>query len=206
MRNLIALFLFVSLSLPALGREYSNVVKVENKTEISSHLTGLVIKETEDYYFVVTCQHAMGEKVKGVPFGVEFMSMDGEVRTRCIAEIIKENQGRDLMLLRVKNLEEVEVAPAKLSKDVQYGGMAKVYGFNVNYVINNTYVRPESSQNATTVDGSKMIRCKGPCLQGVSGGPLVKDGAVIGIQSCTDGQEPGCMYIHVEAVRDFLGW
>jgi hypothetical protein len=204
MKILAFLLLFVS-AIPVFGREYSNVVKVENRNEIASHLTGLVIKETEEFYFVLTCWHVMEYKVSGVPLGVDFMSMDGKVRTRSISEIVRSDADKDLLLLKVQKLPEVEVKPAKLAKEVTYDGMGKVYGFSSQYVINNTYVLRESEQKSSTADGSKLLKTKGPCLQGVSGGPLVKDGAVIGIQTSTAGST-GCLYVHVETIREFLEW
>jgi len=203
--RLFALLLIFTLALPVFGRDYLNVVKVDTGPEMGAYLSGSVIKETEQHYFILTCNHVMFEKKHDIPLGVEFISADRKIRLRCEAEIILRDEVKDLMLLRVPNLPELNADIVKLGKGVVYGEMAKVYGFTTKYLENNTYIMLESDQIKYSLDGSKLLRTKGPCLQGVSGGPLVQKNVLVGVQTAKDGAA-GCLYVHIEAVREFLEW
>ena len=158
---------------------YDAIVQVKAGTMVSSRCTGTVIGQDKEHSYVVTCWHLL---------------RDGErpiyVRTNegrnYEAEIVKMNPVNDFLLLRCPN---TGIAPVKYSEDtdaVKQNDDVTMYGFSASH----GFVRTTGKVVKFVSFGSGDVAMETTCgtSEGMSGGPIIVNGCVVGVITGSDGR------------------
>lgn len=181
------------LTTTATAREYMPYVKVLSYDNGAS-VSGTVIGENR----ILTCAHIL-QFIENKKLEVQFVSKDKSILMTIPCEVEKYDHDLDLMVLRVTVPKEIEVPILELGEP-EYNIMAQSCGYVSRFIQNNTFVK--DSTTYTAKNGTPLIYTKGPCLNGMSGGPLVQNGKIIGVQSTK--APSGGLYVPSSVVRDFL--
>jgi hypothetical protein len=198
MKYILAAILLISNTLYA--RDYYSYVQVTKEGDKQGQLSGAVVSHNNKLY-VVSAAHIL-LYMDSNNYYVTFFSKDG-IRTTVPARIQKYDHGIDTMVLTFEKPAEVSVTPYTFG-DVDYNMMAKSSGYVMSRrMSNNTSPKKDYLGGAvTTQDGKLLLYCKGPCFQGMSGGPLTQQGKLIGLQSTS--ATAGGLYTPSNQIKEFL--
>lgn len=176
----------VSQSLKA--DDYKPFVLINNVYNKSPRqFSGVVINQDDQYYYCLSVNHGLdGLSPQETKIAV---SVIPESKSSILAISIngtqlKNDEPRDLALIRFSKIENVIIRPLIVGQEnLDVGKECISYGFSGNsyeLLENRVTIR---SYNEHSYKNINLLTCNGPRVFGMSGGPIVFDSKVYGIQS-----------------------
>lgn len=192
--NLIA----VALILPQ-----SPYVRVSNVGPIGRTWSGVVIKETEETYQILTCAHGVDDLPKNnVHLQVDFMVSGSYNYISTPATLLKKDIDRDLALIECNKVEGIAIAPVGIGDQSTTTRPCYVYGFAGRGKLISKQYSFKSVDAYTGTNGEKLLTLNGKAISGFSGGAVISDSKIIGIQS--SGTDTVVTCSTVEQINSFL--
>ena len=159
-------------------------VRVSNLGEEERIWSGVVIAETESNYMVLTCAHGVeGISPENRSIQVDFVNFQSYKYTSVPSKVMKVDFTKDLMLVACPKYPAVHVKPVPVSdEELSEDDQVEIYGFVMRSKVKKS-VHKLLEYEITDLDGTRLLGLNGPATNGFSGGPVVKDNKVHGIQS-----------------------
>ncbi len=178
------IFLILLLSSVA-SADYKPYVQIINAVPQREY-SGVVFSEDETRYYVLTCAHGV-QDLKSAdivittntypdpPTSIKYIGV--------VTTLIKFDADMDISVMSMPKVPEVTIRPLKLAEgSLPYGTECNSYGY-----INGAFVKNPVTYGKimefTSLKGSPILECMGEAKSGMSGGPLVFQGKIWGIQS-----------------------
>lgn len=176
--------LLLLLTSSCLAQEYSPYVQIVSfNGDEKRQYSGVVFNETDSNYGIITCAHGTQDipetslRLQTTAFTLRF----GAVQSIAIkTTLIKQDSDIDLAYMYIPKL--VKINPVELATDSLIGTKCLSYGYVNSEEIRNPVV-VHSYNTYRTVKGSSILSCEGKLVNGLSGGPLVFNNRIYGIQS-----------------------
>lgn len=194
--------LLLLLTSSCLGQDYSPYVQIVSfNGDEARQYSGVVFNETDSRYEIVTCAHGtqdipeVSRRIQTSAFNVQF----GAVHSVAIkTTLIKQDPDIDLAYMYIPKV--VKINPVELATDSLIGTKCLSYGYVNSEEIRNPVV-VHSYNTYRTVKGSSILSCEGKLVNGLSGGPLVFNNRIYGIQS---GGSKHVLYCPSDQIVEFV--
>ena len=175
-------------------------VKITDKN--SRFHSGVVIESGETIK-VLTCSHML--HLGGVePLNVSFYT--GDTYIGLPAEIEKSHFDRDLMLLSIKNIANIEVEPIPIAEKIE--NINCVIKGHTSSIVNSNTVMIKKTVSAnydpriSSHKGFELSIFNGTAVSGLSGSGILSNGKIVSIQS--SGSNNLISGSNIKEIRDFL--
>lgn len=174
----------------------------------TSEYSGVVFREDDTHYHIVTCEHGTLQQSKSVIrlkaylFPIEDQEV---VEVAVKAQLIKDDRDIDVALVTIPKVDNVTVKPMKLADAIVVGEPKGIsYGYAQGKFIPNP-VQVSTKEKFQTYGGKAILLCDGEVINGMSGGPLVISEQVFGIQSSGAKAKRSISYCPSDIVWEFIG-
>lgn len=181
----IIIFLFIGVNLFA--QDFEPIVKLKiAKGKDRAECSGVVIGEDTKNYYILSCEHLFF-KIKNPQYTITSIYTDnGEIISvdmRC--KLIKSDEGYDLSYFSVNKVDSVKIKPLQLAtSNLLKNSKASAFGFVQDELgLVKTDLIIESYDETRSQTGVWLLKCNGPVITGMSGGPLIANNEVHGILS-----------------------
>jgi hypothetical protein len=203
----------------AIAQEYRPYVQlICNSEGRTSEYSGVVFKEDADNYYILTCEHGTQGHNKQIIRLKSVVAPEVEQVIKGISiesKLIKDDRDLDIALVRMAKVLGIKIKPLKLANaSLMQGTECLSYGYSNGEFIRNkvsvlTYdgKRKVGSQYIVyhTLLGNKILAAEGDIIHGMSGGPLVYNNEVFGIQSSANTKTNEISYCPSDVIIKFLG-
>jgi hypothetical protein len=219
MKYLLFVAMLTMLYSAASAAEYRPHVQIvcyaqEQKREYS----GVVFKEDKDFYHVLTCAH-----------GTQDLDQSN-IRLKCVvapdyntiitniqlsSDLVRSDSDIDIGLVKLPKIGGIRIKPLKLADaSLDVGTECVSYGYVMDkYIKNNVSTLTingremvgSSEHRHSTLGGKPLLVCSGEVLSGMSGGSLVYQNKIFGIQSAGDKSRNRVTYCPSDVICKFLG-
>lgn len=200
------LLLILLLTSQSLAQDFWPHVKltVEKSTGIEM-FSGAVIKDDEKLR-VITCWHALQgfEKVEEVNCSI--YSVDKHLSAKYKLQVTKFDSERDIMVLDFPEQPEekvryLELAPFTVLSERGYIS----YGYALSEdMIKNEMTNPNYKEIRTNINEYQCLKLSGKVIHGMSGGAVLYNDKLIGIQSSGSDKEKAVLYCPSDQILEFL--
>lgn len=189
MGKLVWIFLVISLFLGAnlLAQDFEPIVKLKiSKGKDKAECSGVVIGEDVKNYYILSCEHLFF-KIKQPKYTVtSIYTNNGEIISVDMhCKLIKSDEGYDLSYFSMNKIDSIKIKPMTLAtSNLLKNSKASAFGFvqdELGLVKTNLII--ESYGETRSQTGVWLLRCAGPVINGMSGGPLIANNEVHGILS-----------------------
>jgi len=178
----------------------------------------VVFDEDETHYRILTCEHGTLQQDRSIIRLKAFVAPEEEQAISEIAvkaELLKHDRDIDIALMVMPKVDGVRIRPLKLADATLMAGTECVsYGYvNGKFIRNNvstlTYNGKELIPNGfymhTTNNGKNRLVASGDVISGMSGGALVYQSQIFGIQSSGVEKKRTISYCPSDVVWEFIG-
>lgn len=182
-------FVIISLFFGAnlYAQDFEPIVKLKiAKGKDRAECSGVVIGEDTKNYYILSCEHLFF-KIKNPQYTITSIYTDnGEIVSvdiRC--KLIKADEGYDLSYFSMNKVDSVKIKPLPLAtSNLLKNSKASAFGFVQDELgLVKTDLIIESYDETRSQTGVWLLRCAGPVVNGMSGGPLIGNNEVHGILS-----------------------
>ena len=180
----------------------SPYVRVSNIGEQERIWSGVVISETEDDYHILTCAHGIDDlHRRNIHLQVDFVDAGQYNYVSVPATLIKKDIDRDLALIKCPKLKMVTIKPVPLGKDPPKNSRSTVCGFagRKKMAIRSYTVRSIGEYQGT--NGEDLLLLNGRAVSGFSGGAVISNGKIVGVQSSGTNVNVTCASL--QQIKDF---
>lgn len=179
-------------------------LSVEKSTGIEM-FSGAVIKHSEKLR-VITCWHAIEgfEKIEEVNCSI--YSIDKHLSARYKLQVTKFDPERDIMVLDFpeqpeENIRFLELAAFAVLTERGYIS----YGYALSEdMIKNEMTNPNYKEIKTNINEYQCLKLNGKVINGMSGGAVLYNDKLIGIQSSGSDKEKAVLYCPSDQILEFL--
>jgi len=181
--------------------------------------SGVVFKQDDNFYHVLTCAHAT-------------MNLDkSKIRLKCLvapeyntvisnislsSDLIRQDSDIDIGLVLIPKIEGIRIRPLELANAtlvsgtecLSFGYVGDEYKRNIVSTLSQDGKEVESSSvfyTHKTDNGKSILMVSGPVIQGMSGGALVYQNHIFGIQSSGDSKRNRLSFCPSDVICSFLG-
>lgn len=177
-----------TLSLAATkAAEYEGIVQIINiDQQYPRSYSGVVIDKDEYKYTVLTCAHGVADlRPENIKIQINTMSKNDWVKFVSFkGTLIKYHKDMDIAIITMPKVPWVEVDILPLASSRLIAGLeAKSCGYITSEKIVRNTMKVVSYELHRTVGGTEILTCNGVPTHGLSGGPLIYENIVYGIQS-----------------------
>lgn len=158
---------------------------IDNKNP--RQFSGVVINQDDTFYYCLSVNHGLdGLTSQEIRLAANLIpeSSKNVVAIVINASQIKSDEPRDLSLIKFNKTDDVIINPLIIGQDKLNEGQECIsYGFSGNtfqLLTNKVIVK---SYNEHSYKNISLLTCRGPRIFGMSGGPLVHNSKIYGIQS-----------------------
>lgn len=198
--------LLLGPTLLAQTNEFHPYVMISNIKESKlRQFSGVVINQDEEFYYVLTVNHGVDDIAKPdliLQTTIIPLNNDKYISSAIKTTIIKRDEPKDIALMKFYRMPHISIRPVTLAqKELGSGTNVVSYGFvsepilKTNRVIFRTY-------NKHSYKGIPYMTCEGVGIHGMSGGPLVYENQVYGIQSSAGNND--ILYLPVSQINIFM--
>lgn len=201
-----AVLLIILISSNCVAQDFWPHVKlsVEKSTGIEM-FSGAVINHSEKLR-VITCWHAIEgfEKIEEVNCSI--YSVDKHLSARYKLQVTKFDPERDIMILDFPEQPEekiryLELAPFTVLSERGYIS----YGYALSEdMIKNEMTNPNYKEIKTNINEYQCLKLNGKVIHGMSGGAVLYNDKLIGIQSSGSDKEKAVLYCPSDQILEFL--
>lgn len=200
------LLLVLLLASQSLAQDFWPHVKltVEKSAGIEM-FSGAVIKHSEKLR-VITCWHVLlgSEKIEEVNCSI--YSIDKHLSAKYKLHVTKFDAERDIMILDFpeqpkESIRVLELAPFSVLAERGYIS----YGYAISEdMIKNEMTNPNYKEVITKENGFQCLKLKGKVIHGLSGGALLYNDRLVGIQSSGAAATQSVLYCPSDQILEFL--
>lgn len=196
MKTILFLLIFLCIPESLLSQEYGPHAKLffKAKTELRT-FSGVVIDSPEDKIQIITCWHGtMGfQHAKTITAQIFCPTVDNtQLSVVLNLTVVKSEEDKDVLLLSGPNtlnlkIKRLKIADDRLSPNIK----TKSYGYtelSTNLITNDS---SPLDYDSTSVGGSPILHVRALAISGMSGGGLMYNDILYGIQSVGDGNRVG---------------
>ncbi len=185
----------------------------------SREYSGVVFEEDETFYHVLTCAHGTQDldkakiKLKCLVFP-EYTTVITNISLS--SDLIKQDSDIDIGVIKLPKVEGIRIKPMKLANaSLMIGTECISYGYvRGEYIKNQVSILTLSGKEM--VDGLEhfhhtqgkqkpLLIASGEVISGLSGGPLVHQNQIFGIQSSGDKKKKRITYCPSDVICQYLG-
>jgi hypothetical protein len=187
--------------------------------DYKAEYSGVVFKQDDNFYHVLTCAHAT-------------MNLDkSKIRLKCLvapeyntvisnislsSDLIRQDSDIDIGLVLIPKIEGIRIRPLELANAtlvsgtecLSFGYVGDEYKRNIVSTLSQDGKEVESSTvfyTHHTDNGKPRLMVSGAVIQGMSGGALVYQNHVFGIQSSGDSKRNRLCFCPSDVICSFLG-
>jgi hypothetical protein len=194
--------IFIILCATTQGADYSGKIRINNDVVGSLRIfSGTVYAVDETNYYVVSCAHGIDDLSEDKR--ILSATLFGESETIVPLIVLIEDIDRDLSIMILQNTSEINIDIFPLADSVEVGTVCDTEGFSPN--LTKRRVTVISNTKISSMNGEKMVQCRGNVEQGMSGCGLIYDNKICGVLSGKDGAEGTCVFASLFQIRTVMG-
>lgn len=203
---LLALVLVLTINTNVRPDDFSPIPRMltENNGDIE-YYSGVIYKEDNENYYILTCAHPLFDRSNPVTY-VNLVSTNEESSVAYVAlkcKLLKRSDTKDLVLYSCKRPYFTKLTPIKLGSGLLLKNVkCEVIGYTNNF--KRKAIPVTVNEYNAIIDNEKTLIINGNIIHGMSGGPLVKNDEIYGIQSSTATTEPLSLLSNLISIQEFI--
>lgn len=205
MKTLIFLLAFLISSTFVFAEEFSPYIYITNLSKNNNRqYSGVVYYADEKDYYVLTCWHGInGLEDKHINLHSSVLGSSQIAFIAFKSKVVSLNEDKDLCVLSFPKVEMVDIQPLYVARDdLQIGQEAYGYGYSSLPSLIKNPLKVKSYAEYSSQLGSPLLECMGEPISGMSGGPIVYNNLIYGIQSAGNNR---VLYCPSSEILKFLG-
>lgn len=218
-RTLLLFLMLINVSLVSAADYRPHIQIICFADNYKAEYSGVVFKEDENFYHVLTCAHATSHLDKT------------SIRLKCLvapeyntvisnislsSDLIRQDKDIDIGLVKIPKIEGIRIKALELANAtlvsgtecLSFGYAGDEYKRNIVSTLSQNGKEVESSSvfyTHTTDSGKPRLVISGDVIQGMSGGALVYQNHIFGIQSSGDEKRRRLSFCPSDVICQFLG-
>jgi len=197
-------FIFLLFSTTIHAQEYSYSPHVKLIYNSKEKFSGTIIKCKEEI-LILTCAHGIGEGGEGDVVDAEFRIFNTTQVSATLPMMVKTiNRDQDLMLLSAENTHIICRPFVVDPKFVEPGTRCLSCGFPLGGNYDSRYVVVESYNMFVGSTKAQFMVTRGSVELGMSGGPLIRNGKLVGVLSSRINGENEAHFVPAKYIVEFL--